>query len=48
MNKPDDKNSDERNQMRKINKKKIIEDEETVQLQNLSTAIEKINRKEKK
>ena len=39
------KKSDERDQIRKINKKKIIEDEETVQLHNLSTAIEKINRK---
>ena len=41
MNEPDDKNSDKRDQIRKMNKKKIIEDEETVQLENLSTAIEK-------
>ena len=45
MNEPDDNNSDERYQIRKIIKKKIIEDEETVHLKNLSTAIEKTNRK---
>ena len=45
MNEPDHNNSDERDQIRKIIKKKIIEDEETVQLKNLSTAIEKTNRK---
>ena len=44
--KTDDKKYDERDQIRKIDRKKIIEDEETVQLQNLSTDIEKINRKE--
>ena len=45
-NKTDDKTSDERDQIRAIGKKKIIEDEETVQLKTLSTDIEKINRKE--
>ena len=45
-NKPDNKKYDDRDQIRKINRKKIIEDEETVQLQNLSTYIGKINRKE--
>ena len=45
MNEPDNTNSDERYQIRKIIKKKIIEDEEPVQLKNLSTAIEKTNRK---
>ena len=45
MNEPDDKNSDKRDQIRKINKKKIIEDEETVQLKILSTAVGKTNRK---
>ena len=44
-NKTNDKKSDERDQIRTIGKKKIIEDKETVQLQNLSTDIEKINRK---
>ena len=44
-NKPDYKNSDDRDQIRRINKKKITGDEETVQLQNLSTAIETMNRK---
>ena len=44
MNEPDNNNSDERDQVRKIIKKKIIEDKETVQLKILSTAIEK-NRK---
>ena len=44
-NKPDDKKYDDRDQIRTFNKKKIIEDEETVQLKNLSTDIEKINRK---
>ena len=45
MNEPDSNNSDERDQIRKIIKKKINEYEETVQLKNLSTAIEKTNRK---
>ena len=45
-NKPYDKKSDDRDQIRTINKKKIIEYEENVQLRNLSTDIEKINRKE--
>ena len=47
MDEPDHNNSDERDQIRKIIKKKIIEDEETVQLKILGTAIEKTNRKEK-
>ena len=38
-NKTDDKKSDDRDQIRTINEKKIIEDEETVQLQNLSMDI---------
>ena len=42
---PDDNNSDERDQIRKIFKKNIIEDEETVHLKILSTAIETTNRK---
>ena len=46
MDEPDDKNSDERDQIRKIMKKTIIEDEETEHLKNLSTAIEATNRKE--
>ena len=41
MDEPDDNNSDERDQIRKIIKKTIIEDEETVHLKHLSTAIEK-------
>ena len=45
-NKTDDKTSNERDQIRQIGRKKIIEDEETVQLQNLSMDIKKINRKE--
>ena len=45
-NKTYDKKSDERDQIGKIGQEKIIEYEETVQLQNLSTDIEKINRKE--
>ena len=45
MNEPDDKNDDERDQISKIIKKKIIEDGETVHLKNLSTAIETTNRK---
>ena len=45
MNEPDHNNSDERYQIRKIIKKKIIGDEETVHLKNLSTAIENTNRK---
>ena len=45
MNEPDNNNSDERDQIRKLTKKKIIEDEETVHLKNLSTAIETTNRK---
>ena len=47
MDEPDDNNSDERNQIGKIMKKKIIEDEETEQLKNLRTAIETTNRKNK-
>ena len=45
-NKIDDKKSDERNQIREIDENKIIEDIYIMQLQNLSTKIEKINRKE--
>ena len=45
-NKIDDKKSDERDQISTIGKKNIIEDEETVQLQYLSTDIENINIKE--
>ena len=45
MDEPDDKNYDERDQIRKIIKKTIIEDEETVHLKILSTAIETTNRK---
>ena len=45
MNEPDDKNSDERDQIKKITKKTIIEDGETEQIKNLSTAIETTNRK---
>ena len=41
MDESDDNNSDQRYQMRKIIKKTIIEDEETVHLKHLSTAIEK-------
>ena len=41
MDEPDDNNSDQRDQIRKIMKKTIIEDEETEHLKNLSTAIEK-------
>ena len=41
----DDKESDEKNQISKIDKEKIIEDKEIVKLQNLSKEIEKINRK---
>ena len=44
-NKIDDKKYDERYQIGTIDKKKIIKDKEIVQLQNLSTDIEKINRK---
>ena len=43
---PDDNISDERDQLTKIMKKKIIEDEETEQMKNLSTTIETTNRKE--
>ena len=43
MNEPDDNNSDERDQIRKIMKKTIIEDGETEHLKNLSTAIETTN-----
>ena len=42
MDEPDDNISDERDQ---ITKKNIIEDEETEQMKNLSTAIETTNRK---
>ena len=45
MDEPDDNNSDERYQIRKIIKKKNIEDEEIVHLKILSTAIETTNRK---
>ena len=45
-NKIDDKKSNERDQIWTIGKKKLFEDKETVQLQNLSKEIEKINRKE--
>ena len=45
MDEPDDNNSYERDQIRKIIKKTIIEDEGTVHLKNLSTAIEKRNKK---
>ena len=45
MDEPDDNISDERDQITKITKKKIIEDEETEQMKNLSTAIETTNRK---
>ena len=45
-NKIDDKKYDVRYQIGKIDREKIIEDKEIVQLQNLSTEIEKINRKE--
>ena len=44
MDEPDDNNSDERYQIGKIIKKTIIEDEETVHLKHLSTAIETTNR----
>ena len=45
MDEPDDNISDERDQITKIMKKNIIEDEETEQMKNLSTAIETTNRK---
>ena len=45
MDEPDANNSDERDQIRKIIKKNIIEDEETVHLKILSTAIETTTRK---
>ena len=45
MDELDDNNSDERDQLRKIIKKTIIEDEETVHLKNLSTNIETTNRR---
>ena len=45
MDEPDDNNSDERDQISKIINKTIIEDEETVHLKHLSTAIETTNRK---
>ena len=45
MDEPEDNNSDERYQIGKIIKKTIIEDEETVHLKILSTAIETTNRK---
>ena len=45
MDEPDDNISDERDQITKIMKKSIIEDEETEQMKNLSTAIETTNRK---
>ena len=47
MDEPDDKISDERDQLTKIIKKKIIEDEETEQMKNLSKTIETSNRKTK-
>ena len=45
MDEPEEINYDERSQIRKIIKKTIIEDEETVHLKILSTAIETNNRK---
>ena len=45
MDESDDNISDERDQITKIMKKKNIEDEETEQMKNLSTAIETTNRK---
>ena len=45
MDEPDDNNYDERDQIRKIIKKTIIEDEKTVQLKNLCPSIETTNRK---
>ena len=45
---PDDNISDERDQITKIMKKKIIEDEETEQMKNLSKTIETAKRKTKK
>ena len=47
MYEPDDNNSDEKDQIGKIMKKTIIENEETEHLKNLSTAIETTNRKNK-
>ena len=46
MDEPDANNSDKRDQIRKIIKKTIIEDEETLHLKILSTAIETTNKKE--
>ena len=45
MDEPEDNNSDERDQIRKIIKKTNIENEDTVHLKKLSTAIETTNRK---
>ena len=45
-NKIDDKESDEKNQITKIDEIIIIEGKEIIKLQNLSKEIEKINRKE--
>ena len=45
MDEPDDNISDERDQITKIMKRNIFEDEETEQIKNLSTAIETTNRK---
>ena len=45
MDEPDDNIFDERDQMTKIMKKKIIEDEETEQMKNLSKTIETSKRK---
>ena len=42
----DDRKSDENNLIGKIDEKKTIEDKEIMKLQNLSTEVEKINRKE--
>ena len=45
MDEPDDNISDKRDQLTKIMKKKIIKDEETEQMKNLSKTIEKLKRK---
>ena len=44
----DDKESDEKSEISRIDEEKIIEDKEIMKLQNLSKWIEKINRKEKR
>ena len=48
MDEPDDNISDERDQITKIMKKKVIEDEETEQMKNLSKTIETSKRKNNK